>query len=99
MKALLFFYKIVYLLEYLVLSAPTETLSTELNDHPIIGIVAQELDFKLGKNYPAYTSFIAASYVKAVESSGARVVPIIPHRDEAYYRLIRIIFYIYMHSV
>lgn len=90
MKALLFFCEIVYFLEYLVLSAPTKTLTTELNDYPIIGIVAQELNFKLGTNYPAYTSFIAASYVKAVESSGARVVPIIPHRDEAYYRLIRI---------
>ncbi|XP_078072379.1 gamma-glutamyl hydrolase-like [Mustelus asterias] len=47
--------------------------SSPLNQRPIIGILAQEASYsfdKLGKSY------IAASYVKYIESAGARVVPI-----------------------
>ncbi|KAM3132210.1 hypothetical protein pb186bvf_015670 [Paramecium bursaria] len=43
-------------------------------DQPIIGILTQASDYK---GYPGdQYSYIAASYVKFVESSGARVVPI-----------------------
>lgn len=49
-----------------------------VNDRPIIGVLSQEQSFYLHGKYPEenYTSYIAASYVKDVESSGARVVPI-----------------------
>lgn len=49
-----------------------------VNNRPIIGVLSQEQSYYLAGKYPKenYTSYIAASYVKAVESSGARVVPI-----------------------
>jgi hypothetical protein len=56
------------------------------NEFPIIGVVAQELDQSMGVLYPAFSSFIAASYVKAAESSATRVVPIVINRNESYYR-------------
>ncbi|XP_054841164.1 gamma-glutamyl hydrolase [Eublepharis macularius] len=44
------------------------------NARPVLGILAQETDFK---NFQKYgSSYIAASYVKFIESAGARVVPI-----------------------
>lgn len=49
-----------------------------VNDRPIVGVLSQEQSFYLHGKYPEenYTSYIAASYVKDVEASGARVVPI-----------------------
>ena len=35
-----------------------------------------------------YTSYIAASYVKFVESGGARVVPILIDQSDDYYQMI-----------
>ena len=67
----------------------SDTLSNqeELNNRPIIGILAQEcLPY-----FPAEicnTSYIAASYVKYVESAGARVVPVLINQPEDYYRTI-----------
>ncbi|XP_061412472.1 gamma-glutamyl hydrolase-like [Lethenteron reissneri] len=56
-----------------VLSAPTGPARKGVNDRPIIGILSQAV-------FPASTqfgeSYIAASYVKYIESAGARVVPI-----------------------
>lgn len=57
--------------------------SPQLNYRPIIGILAQE-------NHPDDpdphgTSYIAASYVKYIESAGARVVPIRINRTEEEY--------------
>lgn len=51
----------------------------EINNRPIIGVLSQEQSFYLHTKYPEenYTSYIAASYVKDVEASGARVVPIL----------------------
>uniref|UniRef100_A0A146LWE9 folate gamma-glutamyl hydrolase n=1 Tax=Lygus hesperus TaxID=30085 RepID=A0A146LWE9_LYGHE len=55
------------------------------NDRPVIGILAQEY-------YPSKTeggadgTYIAASYVKMVEASGARVVPIMTGKDRSYYQ-------------
>jgi gamma-glutamyl hydrolase len=43
----------------------------ELNDRPIIGILSEP-----GDPAPEGYSYIAASYVKWVESAGARVIPI-----------------------
>ncbi|XP_069992199.1 gamma-glutamyl hydrolase [Penaeus vannamei] len=54
---------------------------------PIIGILSQHpLDSILeGLEDKNYTSYIAASYVKHLESAGARVVPILINQDDAYY--------------
>jgi hypothetical protein len=47
------------------------------NNEPIVGILSQEISYSLNQKYPdQYKSYIAASYVKFVESAGARVVPI-----------------------
>ncbi|RZF44121.1 hypothetical protein LSTR_LSTR014192 [Laodelphax striatellus] len=40
----------------------------------------------LKRVYPNYTSYIAASYVKAVEAAGARVVPLLISQNEEYYQ-------------
>ncbi|KAM6927444.1 gamma-glutamyl hydrolase [Xenentodon cancila] len=54
-----------------------------LNDRPIIGVLAQE---NLPGDQFAYgSSYIAASYVKYVESAGGRVVPIRINRTEEEY--------------
>lgn len=59
-----------------------------LNERPILGILSQEQSFYLHSKFPEenYTSYIAASYVKDVEKSGARVVPILIGKDRSYYR-------------
>uniref|UniRef100_A0A8D8AUJ8 folate gamma-glutamyl hydrolase n=3 Tax=Culex pipiens TaxID=7175 RepID=A0A8D8AUJ8_CULPI len=51
--------------------------SSQLNEEPIIGVLAQEMSYSLAEKYEEnYESYIAASYVKFVEGAGARVVPI-----------------------
>lgn len=49
----------------------------QATDVPIIGILSQET-YSVNHLFPGiqYQSFIAASYVKHLESAGARVVPI-----------------------
>ncbi|XP_026486942.1 gamma-glutamyl hydrolase A-like isoform X1 [Vanessa tameamea] len=61
--------------------------SNVLNDRPIIGVLSQEQSFYLHSKYPDenYTSYIASSYVKDIESAGARVVPILIGKDRGYY--------------
>ncbi|EGC28836.1 hypothetical protein DICPUDRAFT_51633, partial [Dictyostelium purpureum] len=51
-----------------------------LNDRPVIGILSQPASSDKYKEY-GY-QYIAASYVKYVESAGARVVPILYDQDE-----------------
>lgn len=60
---------------------------TEENDTPIIGVLSQEtyIVSSIFKNIK-YDSYIAASYVKFLESAGARVVPIWIGQSEEYYR-------------
>ncbi|XP_053104515.1 gamma-glutamyl hydrolase [Hemicordylus capensis] len=53
------------------------------SDGPIIGVLAQETDFKSFQKFGS--SYIAASYVKFLESAGARVVPVrLNHSDHEY---------------
>lgn len=56
-------------------------------DAPIIGVLSQEYDksIGIGPNFPGHKSYIAASYVKAVEGSGAMVVPILIGQSQEYY--------------
>ncbi|XP_042366323.1 gamma-glutamyl hydrolase [Plectropomus leopardus] len=51
------------------------------NDRPIIGVLAQEVKYPKGNE----TSYIAASYVKTLESAGARVVPVMINQPPEYY--------------
>ena len=60
-----------------------------LNERPIIGILAQELNPSLQEVYgDNYTSYIGAAYVKYVESAGARVVPVLINQTDEYYEMI-----------
>lgn len=48
-----------------------------INDAPIVGVLTQEMSYHLNTKWPgAFTSYIAASYIKFVEGGGARAVPI-----------------------
>ncbi|KAI5645420.1 peptidase c26 domain-containing protein [Phthorimaea operculella] len=68
-------------------AAVVEARKPVLNNRPIIGVLAQEYDNALYPKYipEKYTSYIAASYVKAIESTGARVVPIKIGQNRSYY--------------
>ncbi|KAG8269323.1 hypothetical protein J6590_004616 [Homalodisca vitripennis] len=57
---------------------------TEGTNRPIVGILAQELPWIL--RVFGRTSFVPASYVEAVEASGARAVPIFINQTMDYYR-------------
>lgn len=60
-----------------------ETDAKTLNERPIIGILAQEISYHLNTKWPGvYKSYIAASYVKWIESAGARPVPIWWAKDQ-----------------
>ncbi|XP_065861914.1 gamma-glutamyl hydrolase 2-like [Euphorbia lathyris] len=61
------------------LSVPKCTApDTKLNYRPVIGILTHPGDGASGRlNNATNTSYIAASYVKFVESAGARVIPLI----------------------
>ena len=81
---------IVWLLTFGSLTATSQFLDgyedSDLNNRPIIGIVAQELSGSLNGMYGIkYSSYIAASYVKFIEGAGGRVVPIWIGRSNAYY--------------
>lgn len=50
--------------------------ANSINDAPIIGILSQQTSKELNEQFPGFDSYIAASYVKFIESGGARAVPI-----------------------
>lgn len=56
--------------------------AAESNDRPIIGVLAQEVSSPT----PGQTSYIAASYVKYLESAGARVVPVMINQTPEEYK-------------
>eukprot|EP00795_Rhopilema_esculentum_P017439 gene17439-9042_t len=58
-------------------SRVNEPSTGALNERPIIGILSQELSPGLLPPHVKGTSYIAASYVKYIESAGGRVVPIL----------------------
>ena len=70
---------------------PINTLP-DLNDQPVFGILTQPLAFTMDKALPHLnnmTQYIGTSYVKYIEMSGARVVPISLNRthEEIYWLL------------
>ncbi|XP_076272744.1 gamma-glutamyl hydrolase A-like isoform X1 [Rhynchophorus ferrugineus] len=74
---------VILFLCFLALNVSTEAL----NDGPIVGILSQET-YIINKYFPdrKYDSFIQASYVKFLESAGARIIPIWIGQTEEYYR-------------
>ncbi|RVE41816.1 hypothetical protein evm_013538 [Chilo suppressalis] len=60
----------------------------KMNERPIIGILSQEQDYRLKDKYSQenFMSYISASYVKSVEASGARVLPIFIGKSRNYYK-------------
>lgn len=60
---------------------------TLCNDSPVIGILTQEMYWwsNLQRFAPLKQSYIAASYVKSIESSGGRVIPVYTNRSTEYY--------------
>ncbi|OCT76859.1 hypothetical protein XELAEV_18032062mg [Xenopus laevis] len=79
---------LLLLLGTLVLSQATSLYNSPLtaNDRPIIGILAQETHFDELQTFGR--SYIAASYVKTIESAGARVIPILLNLAEEEYQKI-----------
>ncbi|XP_053537215.1 gamma-glutamyl hydrolase isoform X2 [Ictalurus punctatus] len=56
----------------------------KINDCPIIGVLAQEVYSPT----PGNNAYIAASYVKYLESAGARVVPVMINKTEEEYTIL-----------
>lgn len=79
-------YSSIYLSVILFLIVTKLTHCMEINERPVIGILAQETYWSTFKNStPSNYTYIAASYVKAIESSGGRVVPVFTNRTTEYY--------------
>ncbi|XP_060869860.1 gamma-glutamyl hydrolase A-like [Metopolophium dirhodum] len=76
----------MYLPVFLTLILSFVTKLTYCNERPVIGILTQEVYWSTFKNViPFNNSYIAASYVKAIEASGGRVVPVFTNRTTEYY--------------
>lgn len=60
------------------------------NERPIVGILAQAISHSLEDVFADmnFTSYIGAAYVKFMESSGARVVPVLINQTDEYYEMI-----------
>lgn len=60
---------------------------TICNENPVIGILTQSVITASLKNVRKLnSSYIAASYVKAIEGSGGQVVPIFTNKTTEYYK-------------
>jgi len=76
----------MYLNFHLILIIFFELKLTNCNDNPVVGILTQETYWSDFKKYTSSNStYIAASYVKAVEASGGRVIPVFTNRTTEYY--------------
>jgi gamma-glutamyl hydrolase len=60
-------------------------VSSKENNEPIIGVLSQRLSSAMKPKFPDHDSYIAASYIKWVESGGARAVPIWIDTPSEYY--------------
>lgn len=68
---------VLLILGLLLLSVLAQEYIEEVNERPVIGVLSQET-YIVSSYFPneTYDSYIAASYVKFLESAGARVLPI-----------------------
>jgi len=79
----------MYLPVFLILILSFVTKQTICNERPVIGILTQEVYWSSFKNVrPPNYSYIAASYVKAIEASGGRVIPVFTNRTTEYYKYV-----------
>jgi len=63
---------------------------TLCNDGPVIGVLTQDIYWSSFRHYKpsslsTFNSYVAASYVKAIEASGGRVVPVFNNKSTEYY--------------
>lgn len=70
-------------LTYIILNFATRL--TLCNHKPVIGILTQETYWSSLRQYNENCTYIAASYVKSVEASGGRVIPVFTNKTTAYY--------------
>jgi len=76
----------MYLPVFLTLILSLVMKVTICNERPVIGILTQEVYWSSFKNIkPFIKSYIATSYVKSIEASGGRVVPVFTNRTTKYY--------------
>lgn len=76
----------MYLPVFLTLILSFLSKLTNCNEKPVIGILTQEVYWTGFKNVaPSSKSYIAASYIKPIEASGGRVVPVFTNRTTKYY--------------
>ncbi|XP_015365718.1 PREDICTED: gamma-glutamyl hydrolase B-like [Diuraphis noxia] len=76
----------MYSLIFLTLILSFVIKLTICNERPVIGILTQEVYWSgFRKSVPLNSSYIAASYVKSIEASGGRVVPVFTNRTTKYY--------------
>jgi len=59
------------------------------NDSPIIGILTQETYLSNLNSFKSSNSYIAASYVKSIEASGGRVIPVFTNKTTKYYAYVK----------
>lgn len=59
------------------------------HEQPVVGVLTQETYWSNFRHLKQHKSYIAASYVKAVEASGGRVVPVFTNRTTEYYAYVR----------
>jgi len=56
----------------------------DINVQPVIGVVAQPLeDGMTGPEYEGYTTYVMDKYIRFMETSGARVIPLLTGEDES----------------
>jgi len=59
---------------------------TLCNERPVVGVLTQETYWSsLKKSTSSNSTYIVASYVKAIEASGGRVIPVFTNRTTEYY--------------
>jgi len=79
----------MYLPVILTLILSYVTKLTICNERPVIRILTQEIYwshlYQLNHLKPFNNSYIAASYVKSIEASGGRVIPVFTNRTSKYY--------------
>ncbi|XP_026791633.3 gamma-glutamyl hydrolase isoform X1 [Pangasianodon hypophthalmus] len=74
----------LFSLFFQIISFAVVSEGQKINDSPVIGVLAQEVY----SPSPGKNAYIAASYVKYLESAGARVVPVMINRTEEEYTIL-----------
>lgn len=68
------------------LGLSTQAINSK-NDRPVIGILTQAIREAWKDDFPNKSTLLSASYVKFIESAGARVVPIHVGKNAEYYEM------------